>query len=238
MTTLANARLASFDLETDGPDPEDARIVTATVLLLGAGQPRMDAAWLVKPERPIPAEATAVHGIETATAERDGIDRGGAIQEIAAAIVWALSNGCALVAFNAAYDVTVLDRECRRVGVPTVTERLNGAPLAPVVDPFVIDKQMDRFRRGKRTLGATCAVYGVELEGAHDSTADALAAARLAYKLAARFPEVGNAELGDLHVAQIEWRAQQSASLEEYFRAQGKNESVNGEWPLQLVGGA
>lgn len=235
MTGWANGRLCAFDTETDSPEPEDARIITATVLLLGGGEERVDQQWLLRTERPIPAEATAIHGIATEFADEHGRDRCDALREIAVELARVLMLGVPVVAFNAAFDFTVLDRECRRSGLSTVSDMLDG-PLGPVIDPHVIDKAVDRFRRGKRTLGATCEQYGIDLGEAHDATADALGAARLAYMLASRYPaQVGGRSLEELHGLQVQWRAQQSASLQEYFARQGKDEVVDGSWPLRVL---
>jgi DNA polymerase III subunit epsilon len=233
MTPWHLGRLCAFDTETDSPDPLDARIISATVLWLGGGGNRDDHGWLLRTERPIPAEASAIHGISTQRADAEGVDRREGIEQIAHEVTVSLAGGGPLIAFNAAFDLTVLDRECRRVGVRTVTERLGGELLGPVVDPHVIDKAVDRFRRGKRTLGATCEHYGVDLGHAHDATADALGAARLAYILASRFPQVGESDLLALHERQVVWRAEQSASLQDYFAKQGNADTVDGSWPLR-----
>ena len=52
-----------FDTETDSPDPTDARIISAFVGLLDDdGQLISAEEYLLQPDRPIPAEATAIHG--------------------------------------------------------------------------------------------------------------------------------------------------------------------------------
>ena len=240
MSGWAQGRLALFDTETDGPDPLDARIITATVLFVGGQQERTDRQWLLRTERPIPAEATAVHGITTQRADTEGVDRAEAVEQIAAQVAGAFAHGVPLCAFNAAYDLTVLDQECRRLGLLPLAGRLApGALLGPVIDPFVIDKEVDRYRRGKRTLGATCEQYGIDLGEAHDATADALGAGRLAWALAKRFPrEVGEVSAVRLHELQAVWRARQSESLQAYFKSQGKDDVVDGSWPLRQVGEA
>jgi DNA polymerase-3 subunit epsilon len=58
-------RLAAFDIETTGVNPESDRIVTAAVSLLGGGQPAEHLSWLVDPGIEIPAGASSVHGITT-----------------------------------------------------------------------------------------------------------------------------------------------------------------------------
>lgn len=234
MNSWAQNRLGSFDTETDAKDPTDARIISATVLGLGGDQDRSDRRWLLQTERPIDEGATKIHGISTEYANQYGMERELAIEEITTHLETMFIAGIPIIAFNAAYDWTVLDRECRRVGTPTLTDRLGRVP-SPVIDPYVIDKQMS-YRKGSRTLGATCEFYKVRLDQAHDATADALAAARLAYKLAVRYPQIGNADLADLHAWQVAWRAEQQAGLKENHRQNGKlNGDYDGSWPLKPV---
>jgi DNA polymerase-3 subunit epsilon len=101
-----------------------------------------------------------------------------------------------------------------------------------VVDPLVLDKQFDRFRRGKRTLGAVCERYGVTVGEGHAANADALAAARIAFKLGATVADLHEIDLRVLHREQVSWAVEQAASLEEYFRQQGRREHVGGAWPI------
>src|SRR5947209_8755061 len=58
--------LAVLDLETTGTDPQTARIVEISVLRLTPPDDRVQRTRRVDPEIPIPAEATAVHGITDA----------------------------------------------------------------------------------------------------------------------------------------------------------------------------
>jgi DNA polymerase III subunit epsilon len=138
-----------------------------------------------------------------------------------------------VIAFNAAYDFTVLDRESRRQQVDRLDNRL--AQVGPVVDPHVMDKAVDKYRKGKRTLTACCEHYGVRLDGAHDATADALGAARVAFTLAERYPEQLQVDLPRLHTLQQSWRAEQAASLQAYFRKKDPTAVVNGDWPVQAL---
>lgn len=74
MSTWADGTLYGFDLETDSPNPDDARIITACV---GVASPDgwQARTWLLEPERDIPEQATAVHGITTEMARIDGAPR-------------------------------------------------------------------------------------------------------------------------------------------------------------------
>ncbi len=161
--------LVGLDTETTGTDVETARIVTACVVLDEPGREPRSWTWLVNPGAPIPAEATAVHGVTDEMAA-EGLTPGLAVAQIALTLA---GFDLPLVAFNGAYDFTVMDREARRHG-------LDPFEPFPVVDPYVLDKQAEPYRRGKRTLSVTCEHYGIPLgEDAHDAAADALAAVRL-----------------------------------------------------------
>ena len=101
-----------------------------------------------------------------------------------------------------------------------------------VVDPFVLDKQFDRYRPGKRTLGAVCGHYRVRLDAAHAASADALAAARVAWRLAQHVEELRMLDLPTLHVRQVAWHDEQAISLQAYFAEQGRDERVERVWPI------
>jgi DNA polymerase III subunit epsilon len=225
-------RLAAFDIETTGVDPEHDRIVTAAVSLVGDDRPAEHRSWLVDPEIEIPAGATAVHGITTEQARAEGQVSSEAVEEIAAALATQLLRGVPIIAFNARFDLTILDREAQRHGLARLLERVGSAERVLVIDPYVLDKHFDRFRKGKRTLGAVCEHYRVRLDQAHAANADALAAARVAFRLATRVAELAEMDLRALHREQVSWAAEQAASLEDYFRQQGREERVERVWPV------
>jgi DNA polymerase-3 subunit epsilon len=224
-------RLAAFDLETTGIDSESDRIVTAAVSVVGDGLPPVFHAWLLDPGIPIPAGASAVHGITTERARAEGRPPREAVEEIVAMLAEQLLENVPIVAFNARFDLTCLDREARRHDIAPLIERVGGAAGMLVVDPYVLDKQVDRFRKGKRTLGAVCAHYNVPLDEAHASHADALAAARVAWRLGQAFEEL-RVELRALHEQQIAWAAEQAASFEDWLRRNGREERIEPAWPI------
>ena len=225
-------RLAAFDLETTGVDPETDRIVTAAVSLVGGGEPTQAWDWLVDPGVEIPAGATAVHGITTEQARADAVAAAEAVEEITALLADQIRRGIPVIAFNARFDLTVLDREARRHGVRPLVDRVGGYDSLLVVDPHVIDKQYDRFRKGKRTLGAVCEHYRVPLDDAHAANGDALAAARVAWRLGQVSAELRELELRALHGHQVAWAAEQAASFEEYLRSNGRLERIERAWPI------
>ena len=222
--------LCGFDTETTGTDPETARIVTASILIRG-GDHEDAWSWLVNPGVDIPAEAAAVHGITTERAQAEGMDAATAVTEIACRLADAML-GHPLVIYNAPYDLTVLDRETRRYGITPFGDVLEGC-AATIVDPLVLDKHLDRYRRGKRTLTAACEHYGVTFDGAHESDADALAAMRVAWKIARAYPAIAGMSRVELHDLQVKAKADQAASFQDYLRKQGNDEVVDGSWPYR-----
>ncbi|MFF8989107.1 3'-5' exonuclease [Streptomyces sp. NPDC014983] len=226
--------LVGFDLETTGTDPREARIVTGAVIEVRAGEPLGHREWLADPGVEIPADAVAVHGIsnERATAEGQPADR--VADAIAEALVSYWRTGVPVVAYNAAFDLTLLSAELRRHGLPSLADRLGGLAPAPVIDPYVIDRWVDRYRRGKRNLEAVCAEYGTVLDAAHDASADALAAARLAAAIAVRHPKIAALGPAELHRRQIEWYAAWAADFQAFLRRKGDATAVvDGMWPLR-----
>ncbi|GAA1431683.1 3'-5' exonuclease [Streptomyces thermospinosisporus] len=221
--------LAAFDSETSGRDPLSARLVSAA-LVAPSGQVQR---WLsdVGGEE-IPAEAARVHGISTEYARAHGRPAKTVVDEVADAVAWVLRVG-PLVVMNAPYDLTLLEAECRRHGVPTVRERLGG-PVGPIVDPLVLDRATDRYRRGKRTLEALAAHYGVQLEGAHSADADALAALEVARQIAERFPNL-QVPAQALHRLQVGWHARWADSFASYLARRGEPADIDGSWPVRGV---
>lgn len=215
-------RMCAFDTETTGTDPTQARLVTATVSLVGGGKETATQSWLCIPEAPIPAEATAVHGITTEYAEAHGRPVYSVASEIALALVMAICEGWPLVIFNAPYDLTLILNELERVGAgrhSALPQRL--ADSALIVDPLVIDRGLDKFRKGSRKLADMCAHYGITLENAHDASADALAAARLVYRMGAKFG-APMADLVGLQHQQRTWYKAWCLNFADYLRREGK----------------
>ncbi|WP_189296425.1 3'-5' exonuclease [Streptomyces albospinus] len=225
--------LSGFDLETTGTDIEHDRIVTAALIRLeGDGRPAGARSWLIDPGVPIPDEAAEIHGISTAHVREHGSPPATAVEDITEALAETLRADIPLVVMNARYDLSLLDRECRRHGVPTLTERLGREP-APVIDPLVLDKHVDRYRKGKRALQALCGHYGVRLDGAHEAGADAAAAAGVARRIGERYPAVALPSPRALHALQEEAAVEQAASFQAYLRRTGDPEAiVEAAWPL------
>ena len=187
---------AAFDLETTGRNSRAARIVTASVTVVDAeGSVVKEHEWLADPGVEIPAEASEVHGVTTekaaATAVRPRRSPGNSPRCCRACSTTVFP----VIAFNASYDFTVLAAESARYGIPQLNR-------FPVLDPYIMNKQVDRYRKGKRTLTALCEEYGVNLDNAHTSAADALATLRMLDAMAGKFPKL-RMPASQLHQLQV-----------------------------------
>ena len=220
-----------FDLETTGVDVAHDRIVTAHVgLLESRGQVILARDWVADPGIDIPEAASAIHGITTEHARAIGEAAGDVVEQIVDALRSLLDAGIPVVAYNAAFDFSLLAAEAERHGVRPLRDP------TPVIDPLIIDKAYDRFRRGKRTLAAVAEHYAVRLDDAHEASADAVAAGRIAQALATRFAGLLPPRVEELHTRQIAWARAQAASLTDYFIGIGRldaDDRLDGTWPVR-----
>ena len=226
MTSWSMHPRAAFDLETTGKDPRTARIVTASIVVVDeAGAVADTHEWLADPGVEIPEEAAAIHGVSTAHAREHGRPSDVVTAEVGAVLAALFANGIPVIAFNASYDFTVLANEARRHGLAQIT-------ASPVIDPFICNKHVDKFRRGSRTLVALCEEYGISLEDAHTSAADAEATLRLADALAAKYNSL-RLDTAELHTAQVGWAREQAADFQAYLRRSKDPAAViEGGWPV------
>lgn len=227
--TLLQRDLAVFDLETTGVDVNTARIVTAYLGVLDSnGTVVSYYEWMADPGIEIPEGAAAVHGITTERARAEGRPAAEVVAGIITELRALLGRGLPLVVYNAPYDLTLLAHEAARHGLEPITDP------APVIDPLVIDKAVDRYRKGKRTLVAACAHYGVVLEGAHDASVDAIGAGHVARALAEHHAAALPDTLEGLHAAQIAWHDAQADGFESWMRTQKDHHfTADRGWPVR-----
>lgn len=230
------AHCLAFDCETTGVDTLNDRIVTAALVQMPHGRTPRPRTWLINPGVDIPDGAAAVHGITTAHAAEHGANPAVALEDLTTALVFAFKHGIPVVAANASFDLTILEAENTRHDVPTLAERLGGTDrIRPVLDPMVLDKQGQPYRKGPRKLSNLCTHYNVRLDDAHTADADALAAGLLwPAVLREHHHKLGASNgLQALHDSQVRWRAEHQTSLEEFHRRSGKaSGTYDGGWPL------
>ena len=227
--------VVGFDTETTGVDVGTDRIVTAAVVRR-EGITTSVTSWLIDPGVPIPDGAAAIHGITTGHARLHGRAPGGALEEIASTLAAALLRGEPVVAFNASFDLSLLDAELARHGLPTLPQRV-AREVRVVLDPLVMDRGLDRYRRGKRRLGDLCAHYGVVGEGdLHSADVDVLATLDVLRKLTERFPQLREMDLDSLHDRQVLEHRRWADSFNHWRRERGLDgPGADTTWPARRL---
>jgi DNA polymerase-3 subunit epsilon len=194
--------LVGFDTETTGVDVARDRIVTAALVRRDDRGTHVRT-WLLDPGVEIPAEAAAIHGVSTEHARRHGVPPTTALEEIATALAAALREGTPVVAYNASFDLCLLDAELDRHGLTPMSARL-GRAVGPVIDPLVLDRHEDRYRPGRRKLVDLCGHYEVVDPGAlHTADVDVVATLDVLDRLVGRFPHLRGLDLETLHEYQV-----------------------------------
>jgi DNA polymerase III subunit epsilon len=174
--------LVFFDLETTGLRVGIDRIVELAVIRLAPGGDVMEKVRRFNPGIPIPAEATAVHGITDAdVADKPPFSA-------RARALARLLEPCDLAGFNVRrFDLPMLLAEFQRAGIP--------------FDPRarrVVDVQMIYHREEPRDLSAAVRFYlGRDLEDAHSALADIRATAAVLGAQLERYPHLPR-DLGGL----------------------------------------
>lgn len=152
-------RVVWFDLEGTGVDPYRDRIVEICMI----SDDGRELETRVNPGVPIPAEASAVHGIADADVQDapSFAEIAGEVQE--------LVDGAVLAGYNIRrYDTVLIDAELRRAGAPGLPRDDLGRIDVPEIDLFAIWQSLE-----PRTLTSAARRFaGVRLEDAHSASAD------------------------------------------------------------------
>lgn len=164
--------LAVIDTETTGVSVTKDRIVEVSVVRIELDGTRTRRVRRVNPERPIPPEATAVHGITDA----DVVDEP-PFRQVAKGL-HQLLEGCDIAGFNViAFDVPLLHEEFARAGIDWEVD------TARILDAGIIFRVME-----PRDLATAVIVYcGREHVGAHGALADTEATADVIEAQVARY---------------------------------------------------
>jgi DNA polymerase-3 subunit epsilon len=215
-TLLSDSLLLGFDTETTGAVPGNDAIVSATLVLRNPQTGHQEdtiGEWLINPHRHISAGASRVNGFTDSFVKEHGAEPTPALEEIGTTIAAAQERNIPLLAYNAPFDVKMLQGDLKRWQCPgQIIEAFDDSQLL-IVDPLVIDRAISR-RSGKRTLSFTTEYYGVEPYGDfHDATADTIAAVDLVQPMSTLYPQVGRLTLNEL----MQWQREAHRTWKESF---------------------
>lgn len=167
-----------LDTETTGLDPARARVVEIGAVRIHNGRVDEGATLrlLVRPDEPVPAAATAIHGIDDATLA-DAPDFAAAWPQLQEFI-----GGRVVVGHTVGFDLAVLKRECERAGIEfrrprTLDTRLLSQVAAPTLASY--------------SLESLSSWLGVEGTGRHSALGDAVTTARIFRALVPKLREGG-----------------------------------------------
>ena len=219
----------ALDFETTGVNPYTDRIVSYACLVIGPSGEIIDGDGdIVNAKVLIPDEAAAIHGITNEIAERDGCDIIHALRHIKELIADHAAFA-PMVIYNAAFDWPLLLAEAERHQVEIL-------PPAGILDPFIIDKQVDKYRKGGRKLTAVAAHYGVPLgDAAHGAAADAVAANGVMRAIVDRYPEIGERTLTSMMLWQTRIADEQRLDFQDWRRRNSDPAfEVERGWPIPV----
>lgn len=169
--------LVFFDLETTGTDITKDRIVEISYVKVFPNGKEESKTMRINPERPIPPESTAIHGITD-----DDVKDCPTFKAVAKTLA-AQIEGCDLAGYNSnRFDIPLLAEEFLRADVNIDLNRRK-----------FVDVQTIFHKMEQRTLSAAYKFYcNKTLENAHTAAADTMATYEVLQAQLDRYPELQN----------------------------------------------
>lgn len=164
-----------FDLETTGTNISNDRIVEISLIKVTPQGEETTRTRRVNPGMPIPAEATAIHGISDSDVASEP-----RFEQIARSLA-AIFNGCDIAGFNSnRFDIPMLKQEFDRAGVDF-----------DLSDCKFVDVQTIFHKREPRNLSAAYKFYcNSTLENAHSADADTRATFEILKAQLEKYPDL------------------------------------------------
>ncbi|KAB1069454.1 3'-5' exonuclease [Tamlana haliotis] len=166
-----------FDLETTGINITSDRIVEISILKVFPNGNKESKTWLVNPERPIPAEVTAIHGVSDEKVANEPTFKA------LAKDVYNMIKDSDLGGFNSnRFDIPLLAEEMLRAEVDF-----------DMKNRLAVDVQTIFHKMEQRTLSAAYKFYcDKNLEGAHTAAADTNATYEVLKAQLSKYDELEN----------------------------------------------
>jgi DNA polymerase-3 subunit epsilon len=177
MKLLLKRPIAFFDLETTGVNLATDKIVEIAVVKVMPDGTHIKKRRLINPQMPIPAEATAVHGISN-----EMVKDAPTFKQVANEVKQFIE-GCDLAGYNSnRFDIPMLVEEFLRAGISFSVD-----------DRKMLDVQRIYHLMEQRTLSAAYKFYCDKvLDAAHSAEADTLATWEVLEAQLERYSHLGN----------------------------------------------
>lgn len=220
---MSNLNYLTWDTETSGINVENDEVLTC-FMRDSAGK---EYSWILDHGIDIPVGAAEVHGMDRAwLAEHGRKDVAVALQEIVSTLETYVDDGFVLVGYNVAFDFQILKNSASRHNIWFLPEHTR------VIDPHILDKHVDPYRKGGRKLVDVARHYGVDVDETklHEARYDVLLTEQLirpvlneVWRKEKPLQGLTKTEIVDkLQVMQAKWKIQQAESLQAYFDKTGK----------------
>ncbi len=183
-TPLASLPAVVLDTETTGLDPTRDRVVSIGAVRLVGGRTLRAATFdrLVRPDMPIPARSSAIHGIDDAM-----VADAPPVADVLPAL-GAFVEGSVAIGHNIGFDLAIVAAEAARHGIAW------SAP--PSLCTMLLTAALDPSRTAL-DLSDVAAAHGVAVVGRHTALGDALVNAALYGALLPRLAAHGVTTLGE-----------------------------------------
>ncbi len=184
---VERGKFVILDTETTGLDSRAEIIQIAVIDIDGKGM--MDR--LIKPTSPIPPDATAIHGITTEEAMKDG----SRWEKEFAYLMSGLGNDSAnpddrfdLIIYNASFDTRMITQTCKAHAIDSVRFMLYMRDNPPACAMRAYAEHAGRWNERRGDFGwwklvDACSAEGIEIENAHDAMGDCLMTLALVNKM-------------------------------------------------------
>lgn len=231
---MSKPKYLVFDTETGGVDTDNDPVLQCFMMVTDEqGNSLEEWEWFIyDPDRPGSPEAAEVHGFTNEYLKEAGSPPKPTFEQIKNKFLE--NRDLTWVAFNANFDLSILDSEFKRYGV---TDKFADFVLnqANIYDPVVLSREKDKYVKGGHRLETVAKRYGIEFneEDAHSAVYDVQKTAEVAVKLAAKYGVPTKEQ-------QRQWHKAWADNLTDYFARIGKKDEVTGEkiiventWPLR-----
>lgn len=240
----------TLDTETSGVDTDNDRIISFFMRAKDGDETLFEQEWIIDPGIEIPEGASEVHGMTTEWVRENGRkDVAKAIEEIVHELSEYGHQGFLICGYNSSFDLAILEAEAKRhnKGVQALRVK-DGMPKYRFLDPLIIDRHIDKYRKGGRKLMDVARNYGIVIEEdkLHNASYDVEVTEKLIPLVLNRAWQVLKHDrhgltpdqfIDKLQVWQKKWKADWATHLTEYFAKTGKTEEdgspieVNGSFP-------
>jgi len=226
--------LAVLDFEATGPDPTKDRAVQVALVVEAPGGyvlPHSFFAYINPGEEGFKlmeqSEASSVNNLDRTTLESNGVSPLQAFTTLLIKLNGLVHLNIPLVIYNAVYDWRLFHYECSRLALPK-------PPSLPIVDPLLIDYQVDKYRKGSRKLVATAQHYRLKVDEAkaHDAVYDCILTAEVARQIVRKYSRLKSYSLQELQRLQRRWYKAWAEARNRYWARIGEDKRIDCmDWP-------